>query len=398
MDIFKGNQERFGLTVQAQVAFLVIVSLFLWTIGAPALLHSANAANLTSISDTLTTSNLSTLAGHSITFTSNAAITGGQTIKISLDAEPSLPGTSAFTQAYSSATSTDMAFYANGSTYAIVSSCTAGNQVTAVGNYNTGSDENLTFTLCAGAATIPASAPVLIGISTTTASTKLWTNPSTAGSYPIKIAGTQSNSGETRVAVLQNITLTASVATSFTFTVTGLATTTGFYQSYATTTASTSPTRLPFSTLASSTGAVVLGQQLNVSTNARNGFSVTVQENQPPTSSTGATIDLFNNGATSSTPIPWTHPTAQLDVPSTYGHFGVTSDDTDLNTNEFGTSTKWAGNIDQPRVIFSHTGPSDGTTQNKGKASVGFKIQVSDLQEAGDDYTNTITYVATPTF
>lgn len=394
MNILRGNQDRFGLATSTQIAFLLIVSLLLWTIGAPALLQRAHAANVTSVTDTLTTSNNGTNAGHTIQFTVPAFVAPTQTIKIGLD-----PVTSLFTQAYSAATSTDVTFYVDGTTaYTVVSSCTAGNQVTALANYNTGSDENLTFTVCAGAATIASSSVVTIGIATSSAATKLWTNPATTGSYRITIGGTMTNSGETRVAILPNITLTASVATSFTFTVAGLATTTGFYLDFASTTASTTATKLPFSTLASSTGAVILGQRLTVSTNARNGFAVTVQENQPPTSSTGATIDLFNNGATSTTPIDWTHPTAILNTPSTYGHFGITSDDTDLNSNEFLNATKWAGNLDQPRVIFSHTGPADGSTQNKGKADVGFKIQISDLQEAGDDYTNTITYVATPIF
>ena len=145
----------------------------------------------------------------------------------------------------------------------------------------------------------------------------------------------------------------------------------------------------------------MLAQQLNVTTNARNGFSVTVQENQPPTSATGATIDLFSNGASTTVPITWVAPTAILDVPSTYGHFGVTSDDADESqyaANEFAAATKWSGAMDVPKVVFSHTGPSDGVTQNKGKATVGYRIQISDLQEAGTDYTNTLTYVATPTF
>ncbi len=389
-----GNQDRIQLTFSTQIALLLIVSVFLWSVGAPVLFQKAHAASsLTQVSDTLTSSNTLAPAGHTIQFTSNMPINTGQQIKIGLD-----PVGSLFTEAYSPATSTDFTFYAGSTAYSIVNACTAGNQFSAVGNYNNGVDENLTLTLCGSATPIASSTVMTIGIATTTASTKVWTNPATTGSYRITVGGTQTNAGETRVMVLPNVILTALVNTSFTFVVTGLATTTGLNGQYATTTASSSPTSLPFATLASSTGPVTLAQQLNVTTNARNGFSVTVQENQPPTSSTGATIDLFANGATTTTPIPWTAPTAQLDVPSTYGHLGVTSDDADEGGGEFSSGQKWAGNIDQPRVIFSHTGPSDGTTQNKGKAIVAYRIQISDLQEAGNDYTNTLTYVATPTF
>ena len=389
----RAQHPIYNFTLSTQIALLLIVSVFLWSVGAPILFQKVHAASsLTQVSDTLTSSNTLAPAGHTIKFTSNMPINPNQTIQIILD-----PVTNAFTEAYSLATSTDFTFYAGSTPYTVVSTCTSGNQVSAVGNY-VAPNEGLTLTVCSGAAAISSSTPIVIGIATTTASTKVWTNPATTGSYRITVGGTQTNAGETRVMVLPNVILTALVNTSFTFVVTGLATTTGLNGQYATTTASSSPTSLPFATLASSTGPVTLAQQLNVTTNARNGFSVTVQENQPPTSSTGATIDLFANGATTTTPIPWTAPTAQLDVPSTYGHLGVTSDDADEGGGEFSSGQKWAGNIDQPRVIFSHTGPSDGTTQNKGKAIVAYRIQISDLQEAGNDYTNTLTYVATPTF
>lgn len=81
---------------------------------------------------------------------------------------------------------------------------------------------------------------------------------------------------------------------------------------------------------------------------------------------------------------------------------GITSDDTDLNANEFfsGSVIKWAGNFHATttRTIFSHTGPADGVTQNTGKARVGYKVLVSSLQEAATDYTNHLIYVCTPTF
>ena len=396
MNILK-SQDRLPLSLTVQLSLLLIVSVFLWSVGAPMLFQKAHASNLTLVSDTLTNSSLNTPAGHTIQFTSNAQIAPGQTIQINID-----PVTGLFTEAYSAATSTDFTFYAGSTPYTVVTGaagCTSGNQVQAVGNYAAGLNQNLTLTVCGSAAAIASSTVVTIGIATTTAATKVWTNPSVAGSYRILIGGTQPNAGETRVAVLPNVLLTASVNTSFTFTVSGLATSSQLVGQYATSTASSTATALPFGTLASSTiaSSTVLAQQLNVSTNARNGFSVTVQENQPPTSSTGATIDLFANGATTSAPIAWVAPSAQLDIPSTYGHFGVTSDD-DEGSNEFGSGALWAGNIDKPRVIFSHTGPADGKTQNKGKATVAYRIQISDLQEAGNDYSNTLTYVATPTF
>ena len=208
------------------------------------------------------------------------------------------------------------------------------------------------------------------------------------------LGGSAPESGQTRVAIVNNVTLTASVDTTFTFTVTGMATSSTVNGE--TLTASSTPTVLAFGTLSPGV-ATVLGHQLNVTTNAKNGFSVTVQENQPPTSAIGANIDLFKDGATTSVPTAWTSPTNVLGQPNTYGHIGVTSADSDEGAGEF-VGTKYAGNFDQPRQLFSNPGPADGVTANQGSTTVAYKIQIGTLQEAANDYTNVLTYVATPTF
>jgi hypothetical protein len=51
-----------------------------------------------------------------------------------------------------------------------------------------------------------------------------------------------------------------------------------------------------------------------------------------------------------------------------------------------------------PRAIMAHTGPSDGVTPGIGFATVGYKAEITALQEAGDDYNTMLTYIATPTF
>jgi hypothetical protein len=47
---------------------------------------------------------------------------------------------------------------------------------------------------------------------------------------------------------------------------------------------------------------------------------------------------------------------------------------------------------------MGHTGPSDGFTAGQGATRVGYQIEISALQEAGDDYSTTLRYIATPTF
>jgi hypothetical protein len=225
------------------------------------------------------------------------------------------------------------------------------------------------------------------------------TNPTTVGSYKITIGGTQTDSGTAMVAILNQVTVTASVDTTLTFTVSGVAS--GNTINNETISTTTTATAIGFGTLASGT-PVVGAQDLAVTTNAQNGFVVTVHEDQNLLSANGADIDLFSDGSAVSTPQPWATPTAALGVENTYGHIGLTSNDTDLNGNEFfsGSVIKWAGNFypTTTRTVFSNSGPADGTTQNAGRARVGYKILVSSLQEAANDYTNHLIYVCTPTF
>jgi hypothetical protein len=76
----------------------------------------------------------------------------------------------------------------------------------------------------------------------------------------------------------------------------------------------------------------------------------------------------------------------------------VTSEDADLNGDEFGTALYAGDFATTSRVVFSNNSISDGATPNIGSTRVGFKIEISALQEPGTDYTNQFTYVCTPLF
>ncbi len=47
---------------------------------------------------------------------------------------------------------------------------------------------------------------------------------------------------------------------------------------------------------------------------------------------------------------------------------------------------------------MGHTGVADGLTAGIGTARIGYQVQISALQEAGDDYSTELRYIATPTF
>jgi hypothetical protein len=309
-------------------------------------------------------------------------VAAGQTIKIQLD--PTTDFFSLGTLGFADLSATNITLVS------AIGNCSGAASEAYPSFDNSAPDINVTLTVCAGD-TIPA------GTTTVRFLNNKVINPTTPGSYIVRIGGTQPDSADTRVAIVNYVTVTASVDTSLTFTISGVAAGASVNGDATTTATTTTATSIPFGTLASGTPKLA-AQDLSVSTNARNGFIVTIIQNQNLLSNTGADIDLFKDGSANSLPTAWTAPLATLGNENTYGHYGVTSEDADLNGDEFGTAL-YAGNFGTTsRTIFSNSGPADGVTPNIGATRIGFKIQISSLQEAATDYTNRITYVCTPTF
>lgn len=346
------------------VTMLVACALVLWSIG---VYSTAQAANLTFISDTLTDSGPNVTSGHDIEFTipTGSSLGSGDTVSIEF---------------------TDVGF--------------TGVAASVLGD--------ITVTVAGGAATPAAfdSTGQVISFNNITATAGqvvrividdlVITNPAVVDSYEI-VVSTGTDTGRTRVAIVNYVVVTAQVLTTFDFTVAGLATSTALNGT--STTGASTATEIPFGILASN-GIYTLGQELTVTTNARNGFVVTVQQDGNLESTTGADIDGFSNGTYVNTPTAWTAPTNGLLLENEWGHWGLTSDDATLNAGEFTSAggDKWVAASTTPRAIFTHNGPANGSTQNYGLAKVGYQVQVTPLQEAGDDYTTTLMYIATPTF
>ena len=227
------------------------------------------------------------------------------------------------------------------------------------------------------------------------------TNPATAGSYVINLY--TKNSGATvierssvAVAVIDDVTVTASVDPYLTFFIYGLAISSEV-NSVITTGSSTSQL-MAFGVLSGSASST-LGQGIRVTTNAPNGFIVTVSQDHNLLSGNGADIDSFLNGnPASTTAYAWVQPTVNINDENTWGHFGVTSDDDSLSGgDEFGTSLYKGMEGTDPLTVMYSTGPADGATDSIGSTTVAYTIGISELQEMGD-YSNTLTYVCTPTF
>jgi len=224
------------------------------------------------------------------------------------------------------------------------------------------------------------------------------TSSTTAGDYPVVITTyttsyVEKENATVLVYIIDDVTVTATVNASLTFGIAGVAQ--DELVNGATTTIASTAETIPFGTL-SSGASTTIAQQLTVSTNAAFGYAVTVEQDGELTSGAGATINSWKNSPDdtgSTTPDEWTAPTGLLNQDWTYGHMGVTGNDSDLfNLGKYvglnGTSTL---------TVLSHTGPADGTTQDAGLARVAYTVEITDLQEAGD-YTSVLTYICTPTY
>lgn len=376
--MFANPTHNVGIS-QRVVATLVACAVALASIG---IYSVAQAANLSNISDTLTDSDDAVVSNHTIAFTiptgSAGVAAAGGTITVTMPAGFN----------FGSVVFGDYDLKVNGADQTIVAGAPGAGQW---GYTRTG--QVITFTTGTGASAA-ATNPIEIQIGTNatfgTTGTNQITNP-TYGSYELYITAGTSDSGRTRVAILEDVDVTAIVDTSFTFTVSGTATSTAI--DAATTTGSTTATLIPFGRLVAGVPKL-LGQRLAVATNARAGFNVTVQTSGTITSANGADIDTFSNATDISTPTNWSSPTNNIANENTWGHWGLTTED-DVTLFDAG---EYIAASTTPRSVFSHTGPADGTTTDVGLTDVAYKIQITPLQEAGDDYNTTLTYIATPTF
>jgi hypothetical protein len=228
------------------------------------------------------------------------------------------------------------------------------------------------------------------------------TNPSGVNTSYYTRVTTYSDTGTTEIdsqnmgfAILDttSISVTAQVGSTFSFTV--AAATTGSVNGASINVNTTTATTIPFGAL-SSGSTKIAAHDLTVTTNAQNGYSITVKElTSPPLQDSSNNIDEFSG--TNATPTTWTSPAGTSANVNT-GFFGYTTNDASLGT---GTATrftssggnKWAGATTSPlEIAYSATGVSSGETTR-----IGWQAEVNGLQPAGS-YTGTVILVATPTY
>lgn len=248
---------------------------------------------------------------------------------------------------------------------------------------------------------------VISGASVATTTIYNLTNPSSdsATGYDVTITildegVTELEATQMRVYVIDEISVTATVDATLAFTVTGLSS--GSTVNGVPTNSDGGAATSTFGTLPT-TGSTTLAQRLNVTTNATNGFTVTVQQTDELTSGAGATINSFldsPNDTGSTTPAVWASPSAALGHTNTYGHMGLTSSDDTLaggGGDPFANALFAGLNSTDLMEVMYHDGPANGTGNGTGQVDVAYGIEINALQEAGD-YTSTITYICTPTY
>ncbi len=367
------------------IATLLAIALVLWVTGTH-MFMKAEASNLTYIKDTLSNSAPSETSNHLIQFLSPTGVTSTQAIVVTFP--------NGFNLSTSSVTFADIDLAENGVDETLVAAGATASQWNTVI-----SGQTLTFTSGGASAVIAANATVTIEIGTNAAGPGVnqITNPSATTSYEFTVTAGTADSGQFRVAIVDDVDVTANVDTTLTFTVTGVASASTVNTSPTTTSTTTTSVTLPFGTLAPGVSKT-LAQDLAVSTNARNGYVVTVEQSQQLQSSTGADIDGFVDGNWTTTPTAWTSPTNSIASENTWGHWGLTSEDFSTTRSiQFGAN-QWVAASTTPVIIMGHTGPSDGVTAGIGATRIGYQAQITALQEAGDDYNTSLTYIATPTF
>lgn len=431
-------KTKFLTEDSAMMVTAMFIATVLLLLMMPSRIIHVDAAQLPYVEDVLTQSKVSTASNHSVVFQLSSAITASSTVVIGLPASFQSTSTTNFDGLFNNgvplAANFDFATSSNNTdsnytnlTVREKNACTGSGQssfeITSMST-TTGTGNTITLTHCNGSDAVPAGTFIKVKIGTDSVvggtGTSTLTNAAAPGQYDFVVqapAGTDSATSSIFL-LTDNVSMTAAVNTNFSFNVTPVTWAQNINgESVASLTSGVASTSIAWGTLTPNSPKVA-GHRLNVATNAQNGFMVTVRQTGNLASGNGAAIYPFTNNDTmtysfsgSSTiarvasSTTWASPSNVLATSTTWAHYGVTSDDSDLATTlgmrysyvstgyaPVGTTT------DAARIVMHNAGPSNGTTNNIGSTTVAYKIEIGSLLPAASDYSNTLIYVATPAF
>ncbi len=217
-------------------------------------------------------------------------------------------------------------------------------------------------------------------------------NPGSIGSYDFNVGVFSTSDGtgaalevrDGRVAIASQVNVTATVPSTLTLTINGVASGNACSNSGSNASVTTTSSTIPFGIY---TGAQtkIACQTLTVSTNATNGYIVTVEQDQDLTSAGSDTMKAFSG--TYATPTTWATPPGS----GTESFFGFTTDDTGYSSFQ---TAKYAGFAVDNTPYAIMTGPEPVVDEEN---VISYQLEVTNLQEAGV-YSNTVMYIATAMF
>jgi len=380
------------------LAFLVLGGAFVWLS-----VNMANAAALTSVSDTLSTPSPGASSTHEILFvTPTGALTSTQTITIELDttnASFTIPENfneddidlqvdddAGCDGPYTHLNTTSSAAAAD--TWSITVN-TSTDIITFEHPSNNSSSDSIQPNRCVR---------ILLGTnaSSSGSSDADIQNPAkvaaegTADVFTIGIAGTFPDSGNAMVAIIEGVTITATVAESLSFAIAGVAGGSCTQGGDASSTITTTVTSTPFGTIG--TGFTKGCQDLVVGTNASSGYIISGQEDQELTSGGNTIPNTTCDGSVCTNTATGTWVTA------TNEGFGYSCDpagSSDDCDSAFTTSTDYRSFSTSTAItVITRNSP---TPNGDSTSRIIYKITVAANQAAGT-YSNVVTWIATPTF
>ncbi len=398
--------KNFYKVGKMQLGVVLFLLLLISSLGIYFSLGTTKAAALTSVRDILSSSQPGATSTHQITFVHQSGIAqanGDKTITIEFD-------TSGTSFDLTGVTTTDIDFAVGSSNNCDTATYT---EYDVAGATSTGAwgvvvnttTDTMTLTYPSNSTTtITANrcVRVKVGGNATFRATGAnnITNPAksagvgTSDVYTIAVAGTSADSGNTLVAIIEGVSVSATVAESLTFTITGVVDTSciqgkgGSGYSSASTTSST----VPFGTLTADT--FVQGcQDILVKTNAPSGFNLTTRTSSSLINANNNSIpdtDCDGEDCTTTAATTWTT--------ATDSGFGYTCDPggtTDACNADFSTSTVFRPFSSSTAISVASSATA---TAAAGKTQrILYKIAVDSAQQAGV-YNTTVTWVASPSF
>ncbi len=350
----------------SRISIVFIAAFVVFALSFPAL--PAHAANLTSMSDTLSTAAQGTAANHTIEFTTPTGVSEGETITIIFDSD--------FTMGSVAEDDIDVADDTVDLTTA--ADCTGAEEAGV-----SVASQTITIEICSGdGGAIDASSVVEVEVGTNATSSGTGanqiTNPAAAETSTIEIAGTQTDSGTLAVVTLadDSVAVSATVDPSITFSI--------------------SDTSIGFGDLSSTAARFATGDgngsgsddtaafTMEVATNATGGYSITY--NGSTLTSGADTIDV----ASITDDADGTQGTEEFGMGLSTGGDATIASAYDHNATP--ANRDWTFVADTTTEIVSETGPTAAET-----VSVFFLANIAGNTEAGN-YTTAITYIATATF